>query len=114
MAGIAVKMTMEWSVPLGQSRSITDALQQLMIGARASRGCVGCNLSTDFGAQADVRYTEEWADEAMLRQQLRSDRFAKLASLLESSSRPPVVEFALSDGIRGLDYAEEARADLAD
>lgn len=105
---------MEWFVPVGQSRSITGALHQLMIAARAERGCVGCSLSTDVGVQVGVRYMEEWADEASLRQELRSDRFAQLASLLEASNRPPVVEFALPDGIRGLEYAEEVRATPAD
>ena len=114
MTATAVKMTLQWLVPLGQSRSITDALHQLMIAARANRGCVGCCLSTDVGAQVDVRYTEEWVDEAVLRYELRSDRFARLASLLESSIRTPIVEFALPGGSRGLDYAEEVRAAPAD
>lgn len=110
MTATVVKMTMQWLVPLGQSRSITDALHQLMIAARANHGCVGCCLSTDVSAHVDVRYTEEWADEAVLREELRSDRFARLASLLESSSSQPFVEFTLPDGTRGLDYAEEVRA----
>jgi quinol monooxygenase YgiN len=103
-------MTVQWLVPLGQSRSMTDALHELMLAARANRGCLGCCLSTDVGTQVDVRYTEEWTDETVLRRELRSDRFARLASLLESSTRPPVVEFVLPDGTRGLDYAEEVRA----
>lgn len=114
MTATAVKMTLQWLVPLGQSRSITDALHQLMIAARANRGCLGCCLSTDVGSQVDVRYTEEWMDETVLRHELRSDRFARLASLLESSSRPPTVEFMLPDGTRGLDYAEEVRAARTD
>ena len=109
MAATVVKMTLQWLVPLGQSRSITDALHPLMIAARANRGCLGCCLSTDVGTQVDLRYSEEWADEAILRHELRSDRFARLASLLESSSRPPVVEFFLPYGTRGLDYAQEVR-----
>jgi len=109
-----VKMTLQWLVPLGQSRSLTDALHQLMLAARARPGCLGCCLSTDVGGQVDVRYTEDWADEALLRYELRSERFERLASLLESSTRPPKVEFALPAGIRGLDYAEEVRAALTD
>ena len=114
MRATDVKMTLQWLVPVGQSRSITDALHQLMIAARANRGCLGCSLATDIGTLVDIRYTEEWADEAVLRYELRSDRFARLASLLESSSRPPSVEFTLPGGTRGLDYAVEVRAEPAD
>ena len=45
-----------------------------------------------------------------LRRELRSDRFATLAALMESATEPPVVEIALPGGTRGLDYVEEVRA----
>ena len=110
MTSTAVRMTLQWYVPVGQSRSIIDALHELMVVARATHGCLGCSLATDVGTHADVRYTEDWVDEQILRRELRSDRFTTLATLLESSSRPPLVEFRLPDGTRGLEYAAEVRA----
>jgi hypothetical protein len=53
---------------------------------------------------------EEWEDEEQLRRELRSERFGTLATLLEFGVGPPVVEFVLPGGTRGLDYADEVRA----
>ena len=44
-----------------------------------------------------------------LRRQLRSDRFAVLAELIERATERPVIEFTLPSGLRGIEYAEEAR-----
>jgi hypothetical protein len=38
------------------------------------------------GSQVGVRYVEEWADEDLLRRELRSDRFCTLASLMEHAT----------------------------
>jgi len=110
MAATAVSMTVRWVVPLGESRSITQALHQIMVAARTSAGCLRCALSTDVGQDVDVQYVEEWATEDLLRRQVRSDRFATLAALMEYATAQPVVEFALPSGIRGLDYVDEVRA----
>ena len=56
-----------------------------------------------------IRYLETWASEFDLRRQLRSDRFANLAELIERATERPDIEFLLPDGPRGLEYAEEAR-----
>jgi len=103
-------MVVNWVVPLGESQSITDALHRIMVSARSRQGCIGCSVATDVGSQVGVRYVEEWADEDLLRRELRSDRFCTLASLMEHATEPPVVEFTLPGGPRGLDYAEEVRA----
>jgi quinol monooxygenase YgiN len=110
MTESVVKMTVHWFVPLGESRSITDALHGIMIRARARRDCLGCSLATEAGPHVRVRYAEEWADEASLRRELRSDRFSTLAVLMESATEPPTVEIMLPGGTRGLDYVEEVRA----
>jgi quinol monooxygenase YgiN len=80
-----------------------------MVSTRTEPGCVGCSLSTDMGRQALIRYTEEWQTEDDLKRQLRSDRFAVLAELMEHASEVPTIEFALQDSTRGIEYAEEIR-----
>ena len=110
MAPPAVKMTLRWFVPLGESRAIAEALHRHMVEARATIGCLGCSVSTDAGRQVGVRYVEEWADEELLQRQLQPDRFAVLAALMERASSPPFVEFSLPGGMRGLDYVEDVRA----
>ena len=44
-----------------------------------------------------------------LRVRLRSDSFTRLASLIDDATKPPVVEFELPNGKRGLEFAEEIR-----
>ena len=110
MPASAVRMTVRWSVPFGEARSITDALHRLMTSARSSPGCTGCSVATDAGRQVVVQYVEEWCAEDLLRRELRSDRFATLATLMERATCLPLVEFILPEGARGLDYVEEVRA----
>jgi quinol monooxygenase YgiN len=103
-------MTLKWSVLPGEARSITAALQGAMILTRNEPGCLGCSMTTDMGAKVVINYTEDWATEADLQRQLRSEGFCVLAELLERANEPPVIEFALSGSVRGLDYAQEVRA----
>jgi quinol monooxygenase YgiN len=103
-------MTVHWVVPVGESGPITRALQQLMIAARTSAGCLGCSVSTEMNVQTDVCYTERWATEDLLRHELRSDRFSALASLMEHATGSSRIEFDLPDGHRGLDYIAEVKA----
>jgi len=105
----SVRMTVQWLVPPQESGAIAGAIHGLMVAARAEPGYVGSNLSTELGDQAGLRYVEEWKEEADLRRQLRSDRFAKLAELIERATEHPRIEFSLPGGVRGLEYAEEVR-----
>jgi quinol monooxygenase YgiN len=109
MGRTSVRMTLEWQVPLGETRPITMALHAVAADTRALRGCIGCSVSTDIGMAGAVRYVEDWQTEDDLRRRLRSDTFAQLVSLIEDSSQPPRIEFALPEATRGLDYVEEVR-----
>jgi quinol monooxygenase YgiN len=102
-------MTVNWRIPAGEARPLAASLQTLMVSTRNQPGCTGCSLSTEMSTQAAVRYVEEWSTEDDLRQQIRSERFAALAELLEHSSEQPTVEFTLASTCRGLDYAHEVR-----
>ena len=104
-----VRMTVEWFVPLGQARPITQALHTMMVDMRRSHGCIGCSLSTGIRDQGTVRYTEEWESEEDLRRRLDAGTFSNLAALIDEATEPPLVEFALPGGVRGLDYVEETR-----
>jgi len=103
----SVTMTLNWNVPPGEARPITEALHVLMIAARTERGYVNCSLSAELGDFAKVRYREEWQTEEDLQRQVKSPRFAKLAELIEHASGRPLVQFHLTTSVRGLDYAEE-------
>jgi quinol monooxygenase YgiN len=102
----AARMTVQWFVPQESAGAINSALNVLMVATRAQHGCANCSLSAQMGGRAGITYAEEWDTEADLISQLRSDRFAKLAQLMESATETPRVEFVVPSGVRGIDYAE--------
>jgi quinol monooxygenase YgiN len=102
-----VRMTVFWSMPIGQAHRITEALHSMMDETRALHGCVGCSVSTQVRNSGFVRYVEEWRTEEDLRSRLRSGNFAGLAALMESSPKSPRIEFALPGGNRGMDFLDE-------
>ena len=107
-----VRMTVQWFVPSPESGPILAALHALMVAARAEPGCIGCHLTTEMGDRAGLCYTEEWKEEGDLKRQLRSNRFSRLAELMERATEQPRVEFTLPCGVRGLEYAEAMRQEL--
>jgi quinol monooxygenase YgiN len=100
-------MTIQWLVPVGKARSMTEALHLLMASTRAEPGCVACSVSADLAEKGKIRYTEEWQSEDALQRQFQTDRFKSLVALVENATEPPVVEFLLPGGSRGLDYVED-------
>ena len=104
-----VRLTVRWKVRPGEVRSIAAALQMLMMQTRSERGCVGCSVSTEMGAQPRIDYVAEWASEPELQRHIASDGFASLAELMEHGTDRPVVTFDLHGITRSLDYAEEVR-----
>jgi quinol monooxygenase YgiN len=102
-----VRMTIQWLVPVGKTRSMTEALHLLMVSTRAEPGCVACSVAADVAEKGVIRYSEEWSTEDSLQRQFTTDRFKSLIALVEDATEPPVVEFLLPGGTRGLDYVED-------
>ena len=108
MTALHACMTIEWLVPVGKTRSMSEALHNLMASTRGEPGCVGCSVSADVAQKGKIRYTEEWLSEDALQHQFHTDRFRSLIALVENATEPPVVEFLLPGGSsRGLDYVED-------
>jgi quinol monooxygenase YgiN len=103
------RMTIQWLVPVGRTRSMSETLHALMAVARGEPGCVRCSLSADLAERGTLRYTEDWDSEDELRQQFQTSRFRSLLALLEDAIEPPLIEFTLPSGVRGLDYVNEPR-----
>ena len=102
-------MTVCWLTPIGQAHRLTMALHSMIDETRSLRGCIGCFISTRIREQGVVRYIEEWESEEDLRRRVRSSRFSDIATLIDSTSKPPRVGFDLPDGNRGLDFVEEVQ-----
>ena len=112
MNSIPARMSLQWSVPSAESRPIVSFLQGLMVSISAEPGCLSCRLCTDVGPATLISYVEEWKSEDDLKRQLKSERFAALAELMEHASQPPSIEFIVGQTSRGSDYAEEIRLHL--
>ena len=109
MTSIPARMILQWSVPSAESRPIASFLQGLIVSTSAEPGCLSCRLCTDVGPATLISYVEEWKSEEDLKRQLKSERFAALAELMEHASQPPSIEFIVGDASRGSEYAEEIR-----
>lgn len=110
MAPKTVRMSIEWTVPFAQARSMATALHSLAATVKPRPGCVGCVVSMGVAHHATIRYVEEWATENDLRTRLRADGFPQLFDLTEGVSRPPRVEFVLPFGVTPSDFLAEASA----
>ena len=111
MDSTSVRMTIEWSVPIGQTRSITLALHSLAADVRSTHGCVSCSVSSDIADRGVVRYVEEWQTEDDLRRRINADTFVQIVTLMEDGAHPPRIEFALAGGTQGLEFVEEVRGE---
>lgn len=109
MASTNARMTIEWLVPVGQTRPIAMALHSVASDIRARHGWVSCSVSTDIENRGIVRYVEEWQTEDDLRRRLVSASFLQLAALIDDTAQAPRIEFALASGTRGFDLVEEVR-----
>ena len=107
MTALHASMTIQWLVPVGKARSMTEALHLLIASTRGEPGCIGCSVSADVGEKGKIRYSEEWQSEDALQRQFETDRFKSLVALVENATEPPVVEFLLPSGSRGLEYVED-------
>ncbi len=105
-----VGMTIRWFVPVERTRSTAGALQMLMSSTRTEPGFVACSVSIDVANTGVIQYGEEWQSEEALQAQFDTDRFRSLLSLVDDATEAPVVEFALADGKRGLEYVQEVSA----
>lgn len=111
MAPKTVRMSVEWTVPFAQARSMTTALHCLAATVKTRPGCLGCVVSMTAAHDATIRYVEEWATETDLRSRLRADGFPQLFDLTEGVARPPRVEFVLPFGVTPADFLAEVSAE---
>jgi quinol monooxygenase YgiN len=107
-----VRLTLTLTAPPGESWRLADGLRSLMIPTHRERGCLSCQLqlSTASSDPSRIQYVEAWSSEEDLREQLRSDRFMRVLSVMEQASGPPEIRFDLAGRVRGLDYVEEVRS----
>jgi quinol monooxygenase YgiN len=88
------------------AQDLLDAFRFLIPATRLELGCLGCSTWKDPGTT--VHYTEEWTNEAAMRERVRSESFTLLLAIIEAV-RQPRVQFDFVALTRGLDYLAEVR-----
>jgi len=93
------------------AENLLEGLQYQAPGTRLEHGCLGCGAW--LGADASVRYCEDWATEDDLRRRVQSDRFTLLLAVVEAATDAQV-QFDFVNKTRGLDYVLELRETAID
>jgi quinol monooxygenase YgiN len=114
-----VELVLRLTAAPGRSHELVQALCPYGRRAGQSLGCRSAHLSADV-EQADVYwYCEEWEARAAFEAKVRSEEFAVLLSIMETSVSEPVLEIRVVAESRSLDYVaalrrRAARGDLND
>ncbi len=91
---------------------IGEALRSLGNEARLEEGCLASWQCTTPGEAGCLQhYVEEWSSEDALRRSMRSLRFTRLLTLIETADGPPTFEVDVVACRRGLEYIADARRD---
>lgn len=104
-----VQMTVRLTATSGSAPQLIDALHTLMRHTRSHPDCLRASIAADVDEANVFCYREDWRDNRALEDQLRSDRFSQLLSLMETSAKEPVLEFRFVTETRGLEYVTAAR-----
>jgi len=88
------------------AQDLIDTFQFLIPATRLEPGSLECRVWK--GPGPTVHYTEEWINEAAIRQRVRSQAFTMLLAIIESVQHPRV-QFDFVTSTRGLDYLAEVR-----
>ena len=74
---------------------------------------MSCRIHAEIDDPDSLLYTEEWVSPQALDSQLRSERFTRLLSVMESACKPPELEFRFVSETRGLEYLAALRAETS-
>ena len=105
-----VQMTVRLTATSGRAPQLIDALHSLMRYTRGHLGCLGASIAANVDEANAFCYREDWRDAQALEEELLTDRFSQLLALMETSVKPPVLEFRFVTETRGLEYVTAVRA----
>jgi len=88
---------------------MVQAVRSVMRPARAEKGFIACELSLDANDAHSLRYEERWQTRQDFETQVRSPRYTRLLTLMESASEQPSLELHFVSETRSLDYIAEVR-----
>lgn len=89
---------------------LVRAFRSLMVSAQAEHGLIDCKLYQEVGDETSLRFVEDWRTEEDLESQIRSNRYTRLLSLMETSTELPSLEFRTVTRTQGLEFLEAVRS----
>jgi len=104
-----VQMTVRLATTTGHTYQLIEALRSLMRRTQGHYGCSGAHITADVDHADIFWYSEDWDSAEALEREIRTDRFSQLLELMETSARPPVLEFRVISETRGLEYVSAVR-----
>jgi len=104
-----VQLTVRLTAKSGRAHQLVEALYSRMRRTRRQSGCSDAHLAADIDAADDFWYLENWENVQALDDELRTDGFSQLLALIETSVRPPLLEFRVITETRGLEYVTAVR-----
>lgn len=104
-----VQLTMNIAASRDRAHQLVDALQVVMRRALQTKGCARACVAADVNEANSFWYCEDWADAEALDARVRSEQFCQVLALMETSSRPPLLEFRTIEESRGLEYVAAIR-----
>ena len=90
---------------------MVQALRALLRSARAEMGFITGNLYGEIDNANSICYEERWEGAKNLEVQLRSSRYTRLLTLMESAIEQPSLEFHFVSEVRGLEYVAAIRGE---
>jgi len=93
----------------GQTDVLLQALRSVMRSVQADAACADAHVLADVDDRSVLWYWEDWSGLDTFERHLRSERFARLLAVIETSSTLPRLECRLVTEVRGLEYLASVR-----
>ena len=85
-----------------------SALRSLRGKTLHTLGCLRCHVSVDLDNPNTFHYVEEWGAEFDFREEIGSERFNRLITIMETAAARPQFALHFVSRSAGLDYIEGA------
>ena len=109
IARCVVQLLLRITAVPGHTDALLQALRSVMRSVHVDAGCAEAHLLADVDDRNVLWYWEDWSGLDAFERHLRSERFARLLSVIETSSTLPLLECRVVTETRGLDYLARVR-----
>ena len=93
----------------GHTDELLQALRSVMRSVQVDGACSDAHLLADLDDRNALWYWEDWTALDAFERHMRSERFARLLSIIETSSTLPLLECRMVAETRGLEYLAAVR-----